>query len=76
MASIVTIYWGSEVAVDAVMSYRVAAWYLLDIVFPLSVRGTQTLVIGNILLVVCVTPLMAAVVVEVSVRAIARFAEP
>jgi hypothetical protein len=58
------------------MSYWVAARYLLDIIFLLLIRGTQTLIIGDILLVVCVTPLVAAVVVEVVEGDIARFAEP
>ena len=76
MASIVAIHWGSEVAVDAVMSYWVVARYLPAIIFLLLIRGTQTLIIGDILLVVCVTPLVAAVVVEVVEGDIARFAEP
>jgi hypothetical protein len=58
------------------MSYWVVARYLLDVIFLLSIRGTQTLIISDILLVVCVTPLVAAVVVEVVKGAIARFAEP
>jgi hypothetical protein len=76
MASIVAIPWGSEVAVDAVMSYWVVARYLLDVIFFLSILGTQTLIISDILLVVSFTPLVAAVVVEVVKGAIARFAEP